>query len=77
MVNYVTEQMLYCIRTNGKYPQEIQHSSTVWLNFGSIGLSVIRAYPKKTVEKRINGWQGMSAREINNALNAAIFKEVK
>ena len=71
ITEYITDQMLDCVIKNGIYPQDVQYSKTIWIQFGSVGLTVSRAYAKKTVEKHLNGWKAMTANEINRALDAA------
>lgn len=74
ITQYVDEQMLYCIKRNKMFPQDVQHSATVWLTFGSCGLTVSRAYARTTKVKHLNGWQDMTADEINRKLAEIEFE---
>ena len=69
VTKYVDEQMLTCIRSNRLFPQDVQISKTIFLTFGSCGLTVTRVYSRATREKHLNGWQEMTAAEINRKLS--------
>lgn len=66
----VTPQMIYCVKKDNIYPQDIQLTKTMWATFGTVGLTIRRVYPCKMVEKHLNGWAGMTVDEINEKLDA-------
>ena len=72
---YVDEQMLFCIRHNAIYPQDVQVTKTVYLTFGSVGLTVTRLTKNRVFEKHVNGWPEMTAEEINTQLREQEYIE--
>lgn len=65
MKHYVTEQELFCIKENSIYPQDIQKTENVCLTFGTVGITCTKFTKNGQKTKHINGYQGMSANEIN------------
>ena len=67
MTNYITEQMLYCVKQNGEFPCDIQHSQNIYIHFGRMGVTLVKLNRNSITEKHLNFWQGMSAKQINEA----------
>jgi len=66
---YVDEQMLYCVRNNQIFPQDIQLTKNEYLTFGSVGLTCTKLAPSNTYEKHINYWNEFNAEQINKQFN--------
>lgn len=76
MREYVTEQMLYCVKANEIYPQYIQISPRMELTFGTIGVTLRYFQPRgHTKYKHINYWIDKTAKEINEQFYEQEYKE--
>ena len=73
---YVTEQMQYCVKVNGIYPQYIQISPRMELKFGTIGVTLNYFAPRgRTKYKHINYWSDKTAKEINEQFHEQEYQE--
>lgn len=74
VTEYVTPQILECVLKNGIFPQDVQHSSTIWLSFGTYGLKISRAYTRITKYKIVSNWKELTADEINKRISEEEWK---
>ena len=65
MKKYVTEDILFCIKHNNEFPQDVDYNKNIFIHFGKIGLTLIKLTNKEEYIKHINYWQDMTADEIN------------
>ena len=75
MTKYVTEQMLSCIEKNQIWPQDVQITANQYITFGSIRLTLVKYTKCKIIEKHLNYYREMSAKEINEKLNDMTWSE--
>lgn len=76
MREYVTEQILYCVKNNDIYPQYIQISPRMELAFGTVGLTLRYFQPRGCTKcKHINYWQSKTANEINTLFHEQEYQE--
>ena len=75
MREYVTEQMLYCVKANEIYPQYIQISPRMELVFGTVGVTLNYFLPSKLKYKHVNYWTYKTAKEINVLFHEQEYKE--
>lgn len=61
----ITEQMLYCIRSNQIFPQHIQLTDSRWVIFYPYGVELREYCIKYTCSKFINNYDGLSADQLN------------
>ena len=76
MRQYVTEQMLYCVKFNDIYPQYIQISPRMELVFGTVGVTLNYFQPRGDLKyKHVNYWTNKTAKEINEQFKEQEYKE--
>lgn len=69
VTKFVTPQMLFCIKANKIYPQEVQLTGNQFITFGETDLTVVKRTQFNVKEKLLIDYPNMKADEINEALS--------